>query len=321
MTDLLSSTFASLPILAAGDYIDSVKPHYYKIGGVTVINSHIILMLLSAVAMLAIFIPLGRKYATAAGTEKPVPDGTANFFEAIMMFLREDVVRPILGHATNQYIPLLWTFFFFILFNNLLGLLPLEPLQRGIAGVTGIDFYPVYGAATANIYVTGALAFVAFIAIQVAGIKANGFAEYTKHFLAGAPWYMAPILVPVEIIGMFVKPVALAIRLFANMVGGKLLLLILTVLAVDAFNDVGPVGGVGVSLIVIAGSVGIMLLKIFVAFLQAYIFMFLTTLFIGLLVVHEEHDEHAEDHALSNDMDDAALLPEAAVEAGARMAG
>ncbi len=230
-------------------------------------------------------------------------------------------VRPILGNATNQYIPLLWTFFFFILFNNLLGLLPLQPLQEGIAAVTGIDFYPVYGAATANIYVTAALALVAFIAIQYAGIRANGFGEYSKHFLAGAPWYMAPILVPVEIIGMFVKPVALAIRLFANMVGGKLLLLILTTLAVQAFANVGFAGGVGVSLIVIAGSIGIMVLKIFVAFLQAYIFMFLTTLFIGLLVVHEEHDEHAEDHALSTDLDDVAQLPEGAVEAGARMAG
>ncbi|MEM7807172.1 MAG: F0F1 ATP synthase subunit A [Planctomycetota bacterium] len=323
MTDTLfdPSLLSNLshPVLAAGDLIDSVKPKYYETFGVKLLNSHILLMLLSAVLMLAIFLPMGRRYAGAASTEKPVPDGTSNFFEAIMLYLRDDVVRPILGDATNTYIPLLWTFFFFILFNNLIGLLPLEPLQRGLFGALGLDWYPVYGAATANIYVTGALALVAFIVIQYAGIKANGFGEYAKHFLAGAPVYMAPILVPVEIIGMFVKPVALAIRLMANMVGGKMLLLILTGLGVSAFEAMGAVGGTGVSLIVIIGSTAIMLLKVFVAFLQAYIFMFLTALFIGLLVVHDDHEEHDEEHA--HDMDDTAELPEAAVQAGARMAG
>jgi F-type H+-transporting ATPase subunit a len=321
MSHLLHDALPHHGVLAAGDLLDSVKPHYYEFGGIALFNTHMILMLVAAVAMLAIFIPLGRRYAESAGTERPVPNGTANFFEAIMLYLRDDVVRPVMGEATDRYIPLLWTFFFFILFNNLIGLLPLEPLQVGLAEATGIEFKAIYGAATANLYVTGALALIAFVAIQYAGIKANGFREYAKHFLAGAPWYMGIIIVPIEIIGMLVKPAALAIRLMANMTAGKLLLLIITSLGVGAFSAVGPAAGTGVSIVVILSSVAIMVLKVFVAFLQAYIFMFLTALFIGLLVVHEEHDEHAEDHALSTDLDDVAELPASSVQAGVHMAG
>ncbi len=310
--------FLTLAADAGGSMSDKaighIKDHWHYVGDVPIISNHIIIMLIVAAIMLAVFIPLAKRYREG---QEVVPSKKANFFEAIMLYMRDDVAKPVLGDATATYIPLLWTLFFFILFNNLIGLLPLEPLQRGWT-----PWYPIYGTATANIYVTGALAFVAFIVIQFAGISANGLGGYLKHFLAGAPLYMAPIIVFVEIAGMFVKPVALAIRLMANMTGGHLLLGILLALGVGAFQTLGTGGGIAISVAVIIGSVLIMVLEVFVAFLQAYIFTFLTALFIGLLVVHEEHDEHAEhDHDLAVDLDDASRLPEGAVEAGVRMAG
>ena len=310
----LAGSFGRLLPLAASDPMAHIKDHWHTIGGVPIISNHMIMMLIAAAVMLVVFIPMAKRYRE---NKELVPTGKSNFFEAIMLYMRDEVIRPVLGHATDVYIPLLWTLFFFILFNNLIGLLPLEPLQAPWA-----PWYPIYGTATANIYVTGALALVAFIVIQIGGIRANGLGGYLHHFLGGAPWYMAPIIVPVEIMGMLIKPSALAIRLMANMTGGHLLLAVLTILAIQAFNGLGAAGGAGISLAVILGSTAIMLLEVFVAFLQAYIFTFLTALFIGLLVVHEEHDEeHHGDHMGSVDLDDDAKLDRDSLQAAAHMAG
>jgi F-type H+-transporting ATPase subunit a len=212
------------------------------------------------------------------------------------------VARPVLAEHTNRFMPFLWTLFFFILINNLLGLLPIEPVTGAVAralfGETdshGYARHGIGGTATGNIYVTGALAAVSFVVTQAAGIRANGAANYFKHFLAGAPWYMAPIMVPVEIIGLFVKPFALAIRLFANMVAGHVLLAVLIGFVGLAYAKLNLIGTVGVGIVSVIGATAIMCLEVFVAFLQAYLFTFLTALFIGQLVVHE-HDDHA-DHA------------------------
>jgi F-type H+-transporting ATPase subunit a len=314
MTALPTEPLLLLPTLAAENPLSHVVDHWHYVGGVPIISNHIIMMLVSAGLMLIVFGRMGQRYLD---NKELVPGGRSNFFETIMLYLRDEVAKPTLGHATDQFMPLLWTLFFFILFNNLLGLLPLDVLTAWIPGG------PYYGTSTANIYVTGALAFVSFVVIQVSGIKANGLGGYLHHFLGGAPWYVAPILIPIEIAGAFIKPVALAIRLMANMTGGHLLLAILIGLAAGAFKTLGAGGGAGVSLIVVLGAVAIMCLELFVAFLQAYIFTFLTALFIGLLVVHEEHDEshHGEDHYGAVDLDDVAKLPQGAVEAGAHMAG
>ncbi|MEL7238373.1 MAG: F0F1 ATP synthase subunit A [Planctomycetota bacterium] len=322
MPDLTALTMM-LPLAAGDDPVAATKDHWFEPFGFPLISNHIIMMLVAAAIMLAVFIPMAKRYRE---DKELVPTGKSNFFEAIMLYLRDEVVKPVLGEATNRYIPLLWTLFFFILFLNLLGLLPLKEIQLELFAAMGLQdtLYPVYGLPTANIYVTAALALVAFVVIQIAGIKANGLGGYLHHYLGGAPLYMAPIIVPVEIMGTFIKPSALAIRLFANMVGGKMLLFILTGLAVTSFDAVGTAGGIGVSIAVIGGSVAISVLKVFVSFLQAYIFMFLTALFIGLLVVHEEHDEHGEheeDHDLAVDLDDAAQLDKASVAAGVHAAG
>jgi F-type H+-transporting ATPase subunit a len=287
----------SLPFhfLAAGDPLEHVVDHPIIVteGGWWVLTNHMIILCVSAVLMLIIFPLITRPYRD----NDLVPTGTRNFFEAIMMFLRNDVARPILGEQTDRFMPFLWTLFFFILFNNLIGLLPLDVLTNPLAHwLMGPGAHSIYGTPTANIWVTGTLATIAFITIQAAGIRANGLVNYSKHFLGGAPWYMFPVMIPVEFLGMVVKPVALAIRLMANMTAGHILVAVIVGFTGMAAG-LGYAVVIGIGVPVVIGGVAIMCLELFVACLQAYIFTFLTCLFIGQLVVHE-HDEHehAEHH-------------------------
>src|SRR3712207_3236571 len=181
---------------------------------------------------------------------------------------------------------------FLLLFNNLLALLRLKrltgPFMRAITGDP--HAHAVYATATANIYITATLAILSWLVIQAGGIRANGIGNYLKHFMGGAPVYMAPVMIPVEIMGMFVKPVALAIRLFANMTAGHILLAVLVGFT-GAAAAMGTGALVGIGIPVVLGSTAIMCLELFVAFLQAYIFTFLTSLFISQLVIHE-HEHH-----------------------------
>ena len=304
---------AGLLSLAASNPLHHIVDEWHHVNGVPVISNHIIMMVVAAGLLLAVFLPMAKRYRQ---NKDLVPTGRSNLFEAVMLYMRDEVIRPTLGKATDRYIPLLWTLFFFILFMNILGLLPLDVLTAWIPGG------PYYGTPTANIYVTGALALVSFVVIQIAGVKANGLGGYLHHFLGGAPWYMAIILVPVEIMGAVIKPVALAIRLMANMTGGHLLIAILIGLTVAAHEALNAVTFSGITVVIIIGSVAIMCLEVFVAFLQAYIFTFLTALFIGLLVVHEEHDEeHHGDHVGSVDLDDDVKFGSDSLQAGVHMAG
>lgn len=263
-------------------------------------TNHMFMLLLSAGIMLLVFPRLTRRYRSG----ELVPTGTRNLVEAMMVYVREDIARPVLAEHTFRFLPLLWTLFFFILINNLLGLLPIEPitgaLARAMFGDTdaaGHARHGIGGTATGNVYVTAALALVSFVVTQAAGIRANGLKNYLKHFLAGAPIYMAPVMVIVEVIGLFVKPFALAVRLFANMVAGHVLLAVLIGFVGLAYARLGAGGAAGVGLVVVIGATAIMCLELFVAFLQAYLFTFLTALFIGQLVVHEHeaHDGHGHD--------------------------
>lgn len=320
----------SIPILAAENPIQDVVDHgQLFIGHTAIVTNHMILMLIVAGLMLLIFPWLTKEYRSG----NLVPTGTRNFFEAILMYLREEVIRPVLGNETDRFVPFLWTLFFFILFNNLLGLLPIGAITaffwpKGELP-NGQERYPILGAATADIYVTGGLAIVAFFVMQINGIRANGLGKYLAHFTGGAPIYMAPLMIPVEIIGMFVKPFALALRLFANMNAGHVLLAVLIGFVATGLASLGTGAGLALSIPIVAGATAIMCLELFVAVLQAYIFMFLTCLFIGQLVVHEhdpEHDEgghHDESHGVigGGDLTDADKFPDAARQAGAHMAG
>ncbi len=307
------------PILAADNPVSHVVDHPQLELGWLVITNHMIMMALAAVLMLLIFPLLARRYRSG----QLVMTGTNNFFEALLVFIRDDVARPVLAEHTDRFIPFLWTLFFFVLINNLLGMLPLDV-------ITGTFMHHgIGGTATANLYVTGALALISFIVIQVSGIRANGLGNYLKHFLGGAPIYMAPIMLVVEFIGMLVKPFALAIRLFANMSAGHILLAVLISFVAAAWAGLGPAGGIGIGVLAVLGATAIMVLELFVAFLQAYLFAFLTALFISQLVVHEHEEHHEHEHAHHDEKHETIgagdladhRLPEGARQAGTHMAG
>ena len=243
-----------IPILGAGNPLTHVIDHpLIQSGGWYILTNHMVMMVVAAALMLLIFPALTKRYRSG----EMVPTGTRNFFEAIMMFVRNDVAKPVLGDDTDRFMPFLWTLFFFILFTNLLGLLPLDALQAPFLPAGG---HAIYGTATANLWVTGALALISWLVIQLSGIRANGLGNYFKHFLGGAPVYMAPVMIPVEIMGMMVKPVALAIRLFANMTAGHTLVAVLVSFTSMA-AAVGTGALIGIGIPVVLGTVAIMLLS------------------------------------------------------------
>ncbi len=321
--------YSLAPILAEESPIDHVVDHpQFFWHNTPIITNHMILMATAAVIMLLVFPWMARVYRDG----KQVATGGRNLVEAIIVYLREDVCRPVLGAETDRFMPYLWTTFFFILTNNILGLLPLSALTAFFWHGTlpnGAPRFPLGGTATSNLCVTGSLAIIAFIVMQISGIRANGLSNYLKHFLGGAPWYMAWVMIPVEFIGMLVKPFALAIRLFANMSAGHILLAVLIGFVATGFESLGRGGGTALSVAIVLGSTAIMCLETFVAFLQAYIFTLLTCLFIGLLVVHEhehkpgEGGHHNEDHEAvgGGDLTDGEQIPDAPRQAGAHMAG
>ncbi len=227
----------------------------------------------------------------------------ASTVEVICVYLRSNTVKPLLHGRTDRFMPFLWTIFFFILVNNLLGLVPILDLHALLtpAIVHGEHRAIIGGTATQSIAVTGALALIGAIAINAAGLKELGLMGYLKHLTGGAPVALWPLLVPIEVAGTVIKPVALAIRLFANMTAGHILIAVLAGFvgtgAGMMFRDQDPnllLGGT-VSLVSFVAQVPIMFLELFVAFLQAFVFMFLVAVFISLLSHHDDHD-HAHDH-------------------------
>ncbi len=225
----------------------------------------------------------------------------ANMIEGICLYLRDNVFRPALGEETDRHAPLLWSLFFFILVCNMLGLVPLLDLTALIGKIVGVEIgyhgHGIGGTATQSIWVTATLALVVFLYWNVCGLVKDARGWF-KHLLGGAPPYMAPIMIPVEIIGMIVKPVALAIRLFANMTGGHILLAVTFVLVAMTIEGMGMIG-YGVAVLPLLGAVAIYMLEILVGFIQAFVFVFLSTLFLAQMVVHEheEHEEHEQEHA------------------------
>ncbi len=233
----------------------------------------------------------------------------AHMIEVICVYLREEVVRPLLHDRTNKLMPFLWSIFFFILINNLLGLVPLldilHSIQRimwlatdGASGEASPHTAFVGGTATQNIWVTGVLALVAALVFNGAAVARLGIGGYVKHLTADAPFFVWPLIVPIEFFGqVFIKPVALAVRLFANMTAGHILLATLFMFAGQVWGQKFILQA-PVTLVSVVGGMAVMFLELFVAFLQAFVFMFLTTVFISLMDHHEEHGhEHEHGHA------------------------
>jgi len=279
--------------------LNHVLPHPFQVSesGVWMWDTTMGNLVLSALIMIPLGIWIANQIATGPeeeGHDRYVTrNPLAHMIEVICEYLREKTIRPMLGDRTDRFMPFLWTLFFFILVNNLLGLIPiLDVLHLANPEWRESGRAPAGGTATQNIAVTGALALVSFVVINVSGIAQLGIGGYLKHLTGGAPWYIWPILVPVEALGIFVKPIALAIRLFANMTAGHTLLATLFMFVGLVVNQGVLLSG-PVTLLSAAAAVAIYFLEIFVAFLQAFIFMFLTGVFIAQLSHHDDH-EHAE---------------------------
>ena len=177
-------------------------------------------------------------------------------------------------------------------------MIPFADIQT-VAGKVAVDSeynWAIFGGtATSNLAVTVGLALISFLVIQYHAFKSLGVGGWAHHLTGGAPLYLLPIMLPIEFMGMFIKPAALAIRLFANMVGGHTMLAVLTMFGMITFQATQNWLITGsIEAVSIVAAVGISFLELFVAFLQAFIFMFLTTVFIGQMSHHDEHEEHAE---------------------------
>lgn len=294
---------ASTLTLAAADPLDHVLDTVLlRINGVPVITMHMVTLLVVAVLFVFAMLHVARSIATgpeSQGNERFITKGRfAQLIETIICYLRDEVLVPLLGEDnTRRYMPFLFTAFFFVLFNNLFGLIPIIDLLHlvHLPAVVG-------GTATSNLAITAGLAFVAFIVIQIHGFRDNGVKGWILHNFGGlvpGPIALLPIallLFVVELLGHIIKPVALAIRLFANMLAGHTLMAVLFSFgAMAAKGGVGLFGVFGVSVIAGLGAVAITFLELFVAFLQAFIFMFLTSVFISLISHHDDH-EHDEEH-------------------------
>jgi F-type H+-transporting ATPase subunit a len=255
-------------------------------GRITVFSDQIAMLGLAAVLLIA-FVPMMAKRRRAkAGVEAMVPTGAANTLEAVCDYLRREVAQPVLFEHTDRFIKYIWSVFFFVLTVNVLGLLPIPVISKLFGTHLG-------GTATGNIWTTATLALVTMIMMVFNGLRLGG-KSYLAHFCPGPLW-LAPLLVPVEIIGLIAKIFALAVRLFANMIAGHILLAVLLSFILAA-GTISTGLGLGVGALVVAGSVAINFLELFVAFLQAFIFTFLTTLFIAMSVVFHHDDHHAEGH-------------------------
>ena len=218
---------------------------------------------------------------------------------------------PVMGERlTTRYLSFLLSLFFFILALNIVGLIPFVDIQDAIYGLMGKKFdiaehetSAIFGgAATASISVTGGLALVSFIVIQFQGFRELGVKGWLEHLCGGHElvhgsiflWLVVPIIFVVEFFGLFVKPAALAIRLFANMVAGHTLLITLTMFGAMAIKaGLGTFAVGGITIVSGVGAILITFLEVFVAVLQAFIFMFLTAVFISLMA-HEEEEGHSE---------------------------
>ncbi|WP_426756494.1 F0F1 ATP synthase subunit A [Myxococcus sp. Y35] len=236
------------------------------------ITKHTIMMWLAALLLLGTLFIWGNRDKT-----KLVPRGAgANLIEMLVLFVRDELAIKNIGKEEGpRYVPYLLTAFFFILFMNLLGLVPWM------------------ATATGNLAVTASLAVCTFIVTQVAGIRAAGLGGYLKHLTGGvhpALWF---IMIPVEVLGLFTKPFALTMRLFANMLAGHIVLFFLLGL-------IFILGHPAVAAVSVPFAFAIYLLELFVAFVQAYVFTMLSALFIGMSVAMGHHDHgHAEGHGHS----------------------
>ncbi len=249
---------------AAGKEVEGAKVYDFSI------TKNVASLLLSAVILLTLFPAVSRGYAKNRGK---APKGVQSLLEPIILFVRDEIARPSIGPKYGRYMPYLLTLFFFILVNNLLGLLP------GAANLTG------------NIAVTLVLAVITFLIVSFSGNR-----DYWMHILkpTGVPIALLPIMIPVEIVGVFMKPLSLMIRLFANITAGHIIILSLLSLIFMANAMGGAMTSWAISPVVLFFTLFLNVIELLVAFLQAFIFTLLTAMYIGSAV----EDHHEADHGI-----------------------
>ena len=239
------------------------------------LTRNVVQMIIALLLLLWIMLSIAKRYKTGQGITS-APKGAQSLLEPVILFVKDEVAIPNLGDRYQKYLPYLLTVFFFILINNIVGLIP------GTANVTG------------NIAFTFVLAMLSFVIIMF-----STKAHYWKHIIwpPGVPFAVKFILIPVEILGIFTKPVALMIRLFANMIAGHIIIICLVSL-IFIFGAISAGVGWGFSPVSIAFTIFIYFIEILVAFLQAYIFTALSAVFIGQAFEGGHDDAHHEEIAV-----------------------
>lgn len=232
------------------------------------LTRNVVQMFLALGILCWLMISIANRYKKGVGVTSS-PKGRQSLMEPVITFVRDEVAVPNLGHKSDKYLPYLLTVFFFILINNIFGLIP------GTANVTG------------NIAFTIVLGVISFIVILF-----SSNSHYWGHIFnpPGVPLAVKFILVPVEFISVFIKPFALIIRLFANMVAGHIIIICLISL-IFIFGQLSPVAGWGASPLAVAFTIFIYFIEVLVAFIQAFIFTMLTAVFIGQAFEGEHHEE------------------------------
>jgi len=248
-----------------GNYLDFSPfgkiylPHFELFGLDLSITKHIVFMWIGAILLFVVMSRVAKAYKTSM-----IPKGFTNFWEVFIIFVRDEIAKPSIGKGYEKFLSYLLTSFFFILFGNFLGLLPFS------------------ATFTSNIAVTATLAIFTFLVIQYGGMRSNGFFGYWKGLVPhGVPVFLLPIMIVVELLGLLAKPFALAIRLFANMTAGHIVIYALISL-IFVMQSVAWAG------LAIPMALFIFGLEILVSLLQAYIFTMLSSLFIGM-AVHQDH--------------------------------
>jgi F-type H+-transporting ATPase subunit a len=267
------SILSYIRILAEADPLEpvlAVPLFTFQIWGRQILVSNHMFMVTVATLLLIIGIPLAMR------SKSLVPSGFRNLIESVCVYIREQVAKPVLHEHTDRYIGFVWTVFFFILSLNLLGMIPSEKI---ITLITGKKNH-FGGPATANIWVTGAMAVVAFMVTHVSGIREQGLWRYIVNIAPPVPWYIMWLIYPLEVISMFVKPFTLAVRLFANIVGGHMVIatFIGLILAFKRYDIAGCA---------LAFALFSSVLDLLVAFIQAFVFALLTTVYIGSSIAPE----------------------------------
>jgi F-type H+-transporting ATPase subunit a len=270
--------------------------HLPKILGIDFsVTKHVLMLWLVAATLFVVVTSVVRRYLKQ---DRLIPSGFMNGLEAVVEFVRDDIVQPSVGRKwVATWAPLMLTLFFFILGSNAIGLVPvfdvLGLLDHFVLRTGEHSFLKqlLHGGttSTSNFNVTAALATITFCAIIVAGSKAHGFVKHWMNLVPpGLAWPIYILLIPIEIMGMFVRPFALTMRLAANMTGGHIAILAILSFVFLFTEMAGAAAGVGVGVLSLPLGVGISALEIIVVLVQAYVFTLLTAVFIGM-AIHAHH--------------------------------